>query len=54
MCKPKGNMAKGHVFNEALVLCIEYLESFHATRRHVWDVNEEGVDGEVLEGVSKP
>ncbi len=36
-------MAKGHVFNEALGLCID-----------VWDVNEEGVDGEVLEGVSKP
>lgn len=47
-------MAKGHVFNEALGLCTEYLESFHATRRHVWDVNEEGVDGEVLEGVFKP
>jgi hypothetical protein len=54
MCKPKGNMAKGHIFNEALGLCIEYMESFHATRRHVWDANEEGVDGEVLEGVSKP
>jgi hypothetical protein len=29
--------------------------SFHATRRHVWDANEEErVSGEVLEGVSKP
>jgi hypothetical protein len=55
MCKLEGNMAKGYIFNEALGLCTEYMGSFHATRRRVWDANEkERVGGEVLEGVSKP
>jgi len=55
MCKLEGNMAEGYIFNEALGLCTEYMESFCATRRRVWDANEEeGVVKEVLEGVSKP
>jgi hypothetical protein len=54
MCKLENNMVEGYIFNEALGLCTEYMESFHATRRRVWDVDEEGVVGEVLKGVSKP
>jgi hypothetical protein len=55
MHKPKGRMAKGHIFDEVLGLCTEYMHNFEATNRHVWDANEEeGVVGEVLEGQPKP
>ncbi len=45
MCKPEASMAEGYIFDEALGLCTKYMESFCATRRCVWDVNEEGVVG---------
>jgi len=55
MVKLEGNMAKGYIFNEALRLCIEYMQGFSATMCHVWDANEdEGVVGEVLECVLRP
>jgi hypothetical protein len=41
MCKLKNNMAKCYIFDEALGQCIKYMERFLATRRQVWDVNEE-------------
>jgi hypothetical protein len=37
----KYNMAKGYILDEALGLCIKYMERFVATRRQVWDVDEE-------------
>jgi hypothetical protein len=49
MCKPEDCMAEGYIFDEALGLCIEYMQSFEATKRHIWDVNEEGVVEEVLD-----
>jgi hypothetical protein len=32
MCKSKGCMVEGHVFNEALGLCTKYMQTFDATR----------------------
>ncbi len=54
MCKLEGSMVEGYIFNEALGLWTKYMENFCATRRRVWDVNEEGIAKEILEGVSKP
>jgi hypothetical protein len=53
MCKPKGCMVEGHVFNETLGLCTKYMQTFDATKRCIWDDNEEGMVGEVLKGVPK-
>jgi hypothetical protein len=54
MCKPKGNIIEGYIFDEALGLCIEYMERFGAKRKCVWDTyEEERVAMEVLEGISK-
>jgi len=54
MCKPKGSMVKGYIFDEALGLYTKYIEAFTTTKRHVWDANEEeGLVGEVLDGVPK-
>ncbi len=53
MGKPKGNMVKGYIFDEALGLCTEYMERFAATRKCLWNAyEEEKVTEEVLEGVS--
>jgi len=41
-------------FYEALGLCTEYMQGFSVTRHYVWDANEEGVGGKVLEGVPRP
>lgn len=49
MCKPKDYMAERYIFDEALGLCIEYMQNFEATRRRIWDVNEDGVGEEVLD-----
>jgi len=35
--KPKGNMVEGYIFDEALGLCIEYMERFGATRKCLCD-----------------
>ncbi len=54
MCKPKGNIIEGYIFDEALGLCTKYMERFGATRKCVWDAyEEERVAKEVLEGISK-
>lgn len=53
MCKPKGSMVDGYIFDEALGLCTKYMEAFIAIKRRVQDANEEGVAGEVLDGVPK-
>ncbi len=54
MCKLGSSMAKGYNFNEALGLCIKYMQGFGLTTRPIWDVNEEeGVAREVLEAVGK-
>jgi len=54
MCKPKDNIIEEYIFDEALGLCIEYMERFGAKRKCVWDIyEEERVAKEVLEGISK-
>jgi hypothetical protein len=44
---------KRYIFYEALGLFTKYMQNFGATSRHIWDANEEGVVGEVLEGQPK-
>jgi hypothetical protein len=52
MCKPKGNIIEGYIFDEALGLCIEYMERFGAKRKCAWDTYEEKrIAREVLEGI---
>ncbi len=54
MCKPKGSMVEGCIFDGALRLYTKYMEAFTATKRCVGDANEEeGVVREVLDGVPK-
>lgn len=51
MARPEGSMAEGYIRDEALGFMTEYMSSFDAIQRRVWDENEEeGVVGEVLEG----
>ncbi len=55
MCKLKDNMAKGYIFDEVSGLRIKYMKIFVATRRQVWNVNEdEWIIGEVLGSAPKP
>jgi hypothetical protein len=35
MCKPKGSMVDGYIFDEALGLCKKYMEAFIANKRCV-------------------
>jgi hypothetical protein len=46
-------MAKGYVFDEALVLCTKYMQTFDVTSKQIWDDNKEKMVGEVIEGVPK-
>ncbi len=49
LTKPKNNIVKGYIFYEALCLVIDYMSNFGATRRRIWDANEEeAMVGEVL------
>lgn len=50
MCRPEGNMVKAYIFYEALGFNTKYMQNFGATKRCIWDANEEErVVREVLE-----
>jgi len=51
MVQPKGSMVEGYVLEETLGFVTKYLQEFEHVSRRVWDAEEEGVFGEVLEGV---
>ncbi len=51
LTKPKGIIAEGYIFDEALDLFIKYMGNFGAIRRWIWDANEEEfVAKKVLQG----
>jgi hypothetical protein len=51
MAQLEGSMVKGYILKETLGFVIEYLHEFEHVTIKVWDAEEEGVCGEVLEGV---
>jgi Domain of unknown function (DUF4218) len=52
--RPEANMALGYIKDETLGYLTEYMATVQDVQTRVWDIDEdEGVIGEVLEGVSK-
>jgi len=49
MKQPKGCMVVGY----AMGFLTEYMQDFKLVSRRMWDIKEEGVSGEVLEGAGK-
>lgn len=55
MARPEACMAEGYLKDECIGFVTEYLQSFEATDRRVWDADEEYGDAEdVLQGAGKP
>jgi len=52
MAQPKASMATKYLMDETLGLITEYMDQFQPSKRRIWDSDEEGVCGEVLEGAS--
>ena len=55
MARPEASMAEGYLKDECIGFITEYIQKFEATKRRVWDEDEEYGDAEeVLQGAGRP
>jgi hypothetical protein len=51
--RPEASMVEGYILDETIGFVTEYLQDFRHVQHRIWDANEEeGVDGEVVEGAA--
>ncbi len=53
MSQLKGSMVERYVLDETMGFVTKYLQEFQHVSIKIWEVEEEGVVGEVLEGAEK-